>query len=161
MLLQHGASVDLQSKVSFTLVNPLYKCMTIASHTYHEQNGASSLMVASQNGHVEVVDKSLQHGARVDLQENVCVINPLHTRTTCTSPIKSIQYGWHAVMYASQNGHVIVLERLLQHGARLDLPTQVYIMYIINIYDASLHFLMHVVLCMQFKSCTQTIMCDL
>ena len=28
-------------------------------------------MVASQNGHVEVVDKLVQHGARVDLQENV------------------------------------------------------------------------------------------
>ena len=81
-LLQHGARVDLQSKVCFTLLNSLYKCMNIASHTYHEQNGASSLMVASQNGHVEVVDRLLQHGARVDLQENVCVINPLHTCTT-------------------------------------------------------------------------------
>ena len=29
-------------------------------------------MVASQNGHVEVVDKLLQHGATVDLQDNVC-----------------------------------------------------------------------------------------
>ena len=28
-------------------------------------------MVASQNGYVEVVDKLLQHGARVDLQANV------------------------------------------------------------------------------------------
>ena len=28
-------------------------------------------MVASQNGHVEVVDKLLQHGARVDLQNTV------------------------------------------------------------------------------------------
>ena len=44
--------------------------------TYHEQNGTSSLMVASHNGHVEVVDKLLQHGATVDLQENVCVIIP-------------------------------------------------------------------------------------
>ena len=43
--------------------------------------------MASQNGYVEVVDKLLQHGARVDLQQNVCVINPLHTRTT--SPINS------------------------------------------------------------------------
>ena len=123
MLLQHGAGVDLTSKVSFTLLNPLY----------HEQNGASSLMVASENGHVEVVDKLLQHGARIDLQENVCVIDPLHTRTTCTSPNKSIQYGWHAVMYASQNGHIIVLERLLQHGARLDLPTQVYIINMMQV----------------------------
>ena len=28
-------------------------------------------MVASQNGHVEVVDKLVQQGARVDLQNNV------------------------------------------------------------------------------------------
>ena len=34
--------------------------------------------VASQNGHVKVVDKLLQHGARVDLQQNVCVIIPLY-----------------------------------------------------------------------------------
>ena len=78
-LLQHGASVDLQSKVSVTLLNSLYKCMNIASHTYHEQNGASSLISASENGHVEVVDKLLQHGAKADLQENVCVINPCTT----------------------------------------------------------------------------------
>ena len=35
------------------------------------QNGATSLMFASRNGHVEVVDKLLQHGARVDLQDEV------------------------------------------------------------------------------------------
>ena len=28
-------------------------------------------MLASQNGHVEVVDKLLHHGARVDLQNKV------------------------------------------------------------------------------------------
>ena len=31
-------------------------------------------MVASGNGHVEVVDKLLQHGARVDLQKEVSFI---------------------------------------------------------------------------------------
>ena len=35
------------------------------------QDGASSLMAASQEGHVEVVDKLLQHGATVDLQKEV------------------------------------------------------------------------------------------
>ena len=35
------------------------------------QDGLSSLMWASQNGHVEVVDKLVQQGARVDLQNNV------------------------------------------------------------------------------------------
>ena len=29
-------------------------------------------MPASQEGHVEVVDRLLQHGARVDLQDKVC-----------------------------------------------------------------------------------------
>ena len=35
------------------------------------QSGAAPLMAASCNGHVEVVDKLLQHGARVDLQDKV------------------------------------------------------------------------------------------
>ena len=30
-------------------------------------------MLASQNGHVEVVDKLLQHGATVDLQAQVII----------------------------------------------------------------------------------------
>ena len=35
------------------------------------QDGASSLTAASQEGHVEVVDKLLQHGATVDLEKKV------------------------------------------------------------------------------------------
>ena len=35
------------------------------------QYGRSSLMYASENGHVEAVDKLLQHGATVDLQKEV------------------------------------------------------------------------------------------
>ena len=31
-------------------------------------------MVASLNGHVEVVDKLVQHGATADLQTRVCVM---------------------------------------------------------------------------------------
>ena len=35
------------------------------------QDGVDSLMLASENGHVEVVDKLLQHGATVDLPDSV------------------------------------------------------------------------------------------
>ena len=35
------------------------------------QGGVSSLMAASLEGHVEVVDKLLQHGATVDLHDKV------------------------------------------------------------------------------------------
>ena len=37
-------------------------------------------MAASQNGHVEVVDKLLQHGATVDLQKEV---HTLYVHTQC------------------------------------------------------------------------------
>ena len=42
------------------------------------QNGGSSLMFASLNGHVEVVDKLLQHGTTVDLKEKV-ITTPICT----------------------------------------------------------------------------------
>ena len=49
------------------------------------QDGMSSLMFASLNGHVEVVDKLLQQGARVDLQNKVCFIS-LKRKIYITSP---------------------------------------------------------------------------
>ena len=36
-------------------------------------------MLASLNGHVEVVDKLLQHGATVDLQNNVMPLTHINT----------------------------------------------------------------------------------
>ena len=35
-------------------------------------------MIASQNGHVEVVDRLLEHGASVDLQKKVHIIQRLN-----------------------------------------------------------------------------------
>ena len=48
-------------------------------------------MVASQNGHVEVVDKLLQHGAIVDLQKKVYIRSTHHTVyavLVCSLPAK-------------------------------------------------------------------------
>ena len=52
-------------------------------------------MVASQNGHVEVVDKLLQHGANVDLQKKV--LYQKHTshsihRVSLLPPCKAIMH---------------------------------------------------------------------
>ena len=44
-----------------------YVSLLSSSDTLSCQDGVSSLMLASQNGHVEVVDKLLQRGAKVDL----------------------------------------------------------------------------------------------
>ena len=62
---------DLQENVglTFSIIICNYAYYACASHT---QNGASSLMAASEKGYVEVVETLLQHGARVDLQNKVC-----------------------------------------------------------------------------------------
>ena len=44
---------------------------TITSYFLLCQNGLSSLIYASHNGHVEVVDKLLQHRATVDPKDKV------------------------------------------------------------------------------------------
>ena len=88
-------------------------------------------MWASLNGHVEVVDKLLQHGATVDLQKVVCkyVHHKFHYSVSCVSllcyPCVSSQNGTSSLMMASQNGHVEVVDKLLQHGATVDLQHQV------------------------------------
>ena len=51
-------------------------CCTVSS-----QDGVSSLIVASHNGHVEVVDKLVQHGATVDMQTKVFVVPLTHKST--------------------------------------------------------------------------------
>ena len=57
--------MDTESKLFFFC--QIHYLLLCVSH----QDGLSSLMVASGNGHVEVVDKLLQHGATVDLQDKV------------------------------------------------------------------------------------------
>ena len=51
------------------------RCVSLLSSpdTLSCQDGRSSLMLASQNGHVEVVDKLLQHGATVDMKHQVII----------------------------------------------------------------------------------------
>ena len=56
----------VDSFLSFVFLTSSCGCCTVSS-----QEIWSSLMLASHNGHVEVVDKLVQHGATVDLQDNV------------------------------------------------------------------------------------------
>ena len=60
---------------------------------FQENSGLSALMIASQNGHTEVVKLLLGKGAQVNMQENS---------------------GWSALMIASENGHTEVVKLLLE-----------------------------------------------
>ena len=53
-------------------------------------------MAASQNGHVEVVDKLLQHGAKADLQEKVSgIVCSLLRPPICSMIWESAWYTVH------------------------------------------------------------------
>ena len=66
------------------------------------QNGYTALYAASQDGHREVVEKLLEKGAGIDVQN---------------------KYGQTALMMASGMGHGEVVEKLLDKGASIDLQT--------------------------------------
>ena len=100
----------------------------------------TALYVASQNGHVEVVNILLQNGAHVDVQnevrkftyelltgsETVCI-----TRTLLRHLYWIECFDFHVqdkstpLMIVSQYGHVDVVNVLLQHGASVCLQNKV------------------------------------
>ena len=73
-------------------------------------------MVASEEGHVEVVDTLLQHEASVDLQAKVHLILYLLLHLpTCIYMYVCFyfQNGGHSLMVASKKGHMEVVNKLL------------------------------------------------
>ena len=68
----------------------------------YDSNGRTALMLASQEGHCQVVRLLLERGAKVDLQDSK---------------------GWSALMLACQAGHCEVAELLLESGADVDLQS--------------------------------------
>ncbi len=57
-------------------------------------------MIATQNGHAEVVKVLLENGAQVNLQA---------------------EDGWSVLMIASKNGHAEVVQILLENGSQVNL----------------------------------------
>ena len=102
-------------------------------------------MMASQEGHLEVVDKLLQHGATVDLQKNVRISSAVVYVIT----VSYRQDGRSSLILASDNGHVEVVDKLLQHGATADLQNNVmttpffYLLYLDNLNTPLLVVLLH------------------
>ena len=84
-------------------------------------------MLTSQNGHVDMVDMLLQHQATVDLQNKVVLTGPYKLYNNYNDLVTFImcQNGWSSLMLGSESGHVEVVDKLLQHGARVNLQSKV------------------------------------
>ena len=70
---------------------------------HQAQTGATTLIVASQEGHEEIVQALLAKGAEIDHQA---------------------KNGFTALTIASQNGHEGVVQALLARGAEINQPNQ-------------------------------------
>ena len=96
--------------------------------------------MASENGHVEVVNILLQNRAHVDLQDEVSLTfsptidRALKLYVSQEHALLDLMFiflylhgqdKWTPLMIASQNGHVDVVNVLLQHGASVDLQNKV------------------------------------
>ena len=122
------------------------------------QNGVTALYVASRNGRVEVVNILLQNGAHVDVQDEVEVFIFHICSTDRAVKLKAmyvsqehdcdvfifiiVQDKWTPLMMASQNGHVDVVNVLLQHGASVHLQNKV------NLHPLTFLFIKAPIICM-------------
>src|ERR1019366_5180647 len=87
------AAVQALLRTDSTWWNPFAKRAEVNAKM---SNGATALMTASQNGHLDVVQALLDKGADVNAKMND---------------------GWTALMYSSDSGHLDVVQALLAKGA--------------------------------------------
>lgn len=92
----------------------------------HMQAGLTALMRASRQGHREVVNMLLEHDAQVDLKNNVrtnqfCKFEDF----TRDAVMFVVQNGQTALMLASENRHVAVIDLLIEYNAQLELKNLV------------------------------------
>lgn len=144
LLLQNGASVDLQCNDGWTPlmgaseeghieVAKLLLQEGGAKVNFTDSEGWSALMSASGRGHTDVVKLLLQYGAQVNHQrsDGWCALIHAsscgHTETTQlllqNGAAVDLQRndGWSALMSASQSGHTEVAKLLLRNGAQINL----------------------------------------
>jgi serine/threonine-protein phosphatase 6 regulatory ankyrin repeat subunit B len=112
LLLEEGAKENInkpddnnsQTGLSLTSLGMelLYERDGMGEINHHDTNARTALMLASQQGHLEVVKLLLEEGAKDN-------INPPY------------QNGQTALMLASQEGHLEVVKLLLQQGAKINI----------------------------------------
>lgn len=80
-------------------------------------------MWASENGHTEIGKLLLKHKPKVNIQDSVSTLR-LYVQflAVCSQAIKEM---WSALILASRRGDLEMVQGLLDHGAEIDMHTNV------------------------------------
>jgi ankyrin repeat protein len=98
-ILQGPVSDHYEDKISHMLVPKEISLNDIFVINNKDNNGYTALMIASENGHKEVVELLLNKGANINYKNDD---------------------GYTALMLASAKGHKNIVELLLNKGAHID-----------------------------------------
>ena len=108
------------------LVSSVVLSGTLVSWFIHSviQNGTSPLFIASQEGHMEVVDVLVKNGAAINQPKNIGR-NLWYTHSVYSLLISLTQTGATPLFIASQKGHSDIVNTLITSGADINRPRNV------------------------------------
>ena len=86
----------------------------------HLQDGTTPIMVAAQEGHLSTLKLLLSASANLHHCSNVS-----HYLISSYLIIPTVQNGCTALYFASCNGHLKVVQKLVDNGALVDVQTKV------------------------------------
>ena len=96
------------------------------------KRGETALIIAAQEGHVEVVSSLLAAGANIEAANYVrnCFVLDFETSirlqySSCRLQINTLQFHGTALMMAAREGHAAVVEVLLDGGANIEAAVNV------------------------------------
>lgn len=132
-LIEKGANMDLQTEVkSYYIQNKLSFLFDryIVWNKTTKQTGATPLIFASFKHNTTIVRSLVEKGAKIDIQDTVTTSLPcvkIYLQLLMDDMNHLQQSGLTAMIFASENGYMDIMQYLVDNGGNMDLQNKVVI----------------------------------